>query len=57
MFKAGGKVYICGSPALAEGVKKTMVRVWCECKGKDEVAGREWLISLGKDRLATDVFI
>ena len=50
-------MYICGSPALAEGVKKAMIRVWCERKGKDEVTGREWLNSLGKDRLATDVFI
>jgi cytochrome P450/NADPH-cytochrome P450 reductase len=57
IFKAGGKVYICGSPALAEGVKDTMVRIWSERKGKSQEEGREWLQRLGKERFATDVFI
>jgi hypothetical protein len=57
LFKAGGKVYICGSPALAEGVKGAVVRIWSERKGKTQEEGREWLQALGKERFATDVFI
>lgn len=57
IFKAGGKVYICGSPALAEGVKKVMVKIWCERKGEPEEAGLKWLGGLGKERFATDVFV
>jgi sulfite reductase alpha subunit-like flavoprotein len=57
IFKNGGKVYICGSPALAEGVKKCMVRIWSERKGKSEEEGLAWLESLGRERFATDVFV
>jgi cytochrome P450/NADPH-cytochrome P450 reductase len=57
IWKAGGKVYICGSPGLAEGVKKTMIRTWSERKGKTEEEGGEWLLTLGRERLATDVFV
>jgi len=57
IFRAGGKVYICGSPALAEGVKNTMVRIWCERKGQSEEAGWKWLQGLGKERFATDIFV
>jgi cytochrome P450/NADPH-cytochrome P450 reductase len=57
IWKAGGKVYICGSPGLAEGVKKTMSKIWTERKGKSPEEGGEWLLNLGRERLATDVFI
>lgn len=57
IWKDGAKVYICGSPALADGVKETMIRIWAERKGKSNVEGAEWLTSLGRERFATDVFI
>jgi hypothetical protein len=57
VFKAGGKIYICGSPALAEGVKKVMVKIWCERKDESEEVGWKWLQGLGKERFATDVFV
>ena len=57
IFKAGGKIYICGSPALAEGVKKVMVKIWCERKEESEENGWKWLQGLGKERFATDVFV
>ena len=42
---------------MAEGVKKVMVRIWCERKGESEEAGWKWLQGLGKERFATDVFV
>lgn len=56
-FDEGAKVYICGSPALADAVKKTVVAIWAEHEGRSEDEGWEWMRGEGKDRFATDVFL
>lgn len=56
-FDQGAKVYICGSPQLSEGVKKTIVTIWADHESKSEDAGWEWMRGEGRDRFATDVFL
>lgn len=56
-FDAGAKVYICGSPNLADGVKLAIVKLWAQMHGKSEEEAWEWMRGDGWDRFATDVFI
>lgn len=56
-FDDGAKVFICGAPVLAEGVKKAIVAIWAEHEGKTAEQGWEWMRGEGSDRFATDVFL
>jgi sulfite reductase alpha subunit-like flavoprotein len=56
LFVQGAKVYLCGSPALADGVKKACIRLYAEEKNASEEDAQEWFKDVESQRFATDVF-
>jgi cytochrome P450/NADPH-cytochrome P450 reductase len=56
LFRHGARAYICGSSALAHGVKEVCARIYAEMKVVSEEEAREWLKAVQADRFATDVF-
>ena len=60
VWREGGKVFVCGSRGLAEGVGEVGARVWAEVKGEgagvDAERGREWVRGERGGRFVVDVF-
>lgn len=56
VFLAGARVYICGSAALARGVKEICTRIYAEHKGCEGEVAEKWMRGVEAERFATDVF-
>ena len=57
MFKAGGKIYLCGSAArLGKSAAEVCKKIYQEKTGVDEKEADEWLEKQKEDRYVSDVF-
>ena len=57
MWRAGAKVFVCGSPAMVEGLKKTTRTLVEERMGDVPRAHvEEYLAGMRSERIAVDVF-
>lgn len=56
LFKAGARVYICGSSQLAKGCNEAVVQIYSAEKGASKDEAEEWLQTARASRFATDIF-
>ncbi|CAK7211614.1 hypothetical protein SCUCBS95973_001175 [Sporothrix curviconia] len=61
LWKAGARVYVCGSRQVGEGVKEAMLRIRSEAlaaanKAETDADSDEWFVRIRNERYATDVF-
>ena len=62
LWSKGGKVFVCGSSGVAEGVGAVLKRCWIEGKPegeegeRDEKGAEEWWRGVRNERFASDVF-
>lgn len=58
LVEGGGKVFVCGSSRVAEGVGGVLKRCWIEGKPeeRDEQGAEEWWAGVRNERFASDVF-
>ena len=56
LWKAGARVFICGSTIVGESVKDAAVRACMESRNITKEEAEKWFEEVKKERLASDVF-
>ncbi|KAH8591092.1 hypothetical protein B0O99DRAFT_719766 [Bisporella sp. PMI_857] len=56
LFKTGGRIYVCGSRKICDGIRDGVTRAYEELKGVGRQEAEVWFKTVGSKRFAVDIF-